>query len=213
MTGVFPGVLLFGSERISRRDFFRFAARHTNTYLKDTNRWAGCQTMRDFLELLTDERYNVYPIIEYDSSYRPDKVNVLLRHDMDYDNGYGMLELDYNHGFRSTSYLRLHAESYYTIEEIARFYQLLEKYGFEVGYHYEVIDQTMNGSEIDWNAAEKLFQEELGYLRQFFNVRSVCPHGGFANQPSLNYEFEEDESRLAKFGVFSALQDTILDER
>ncbi len=203
MPGLSAGVLLFESERISRRDFFSFAARQANTYLKDTTAGQAVD-YENFLRLLSDERYNVCPIIEYDSSYRPDKVSVLLRHDMDYDNGYGMLELDYNYGFRSTSYLRLHAETYYIIEQVAKFYQLLEKYGFEVGYHYEVIDQTMRRSVIDWNAAEKLFGEELSFLRQFFNVRSVCPHGGFANMPSRNFEFEEDKSRLAKFGVFSA---------
>ena len=194
---------MFESERISRRDFFGFAARHANIYFRDS---AVEQAVdyEDFLRLLSDERYNVCPIVEYDSSYRPDKVNVLLRHDMDYDNGYGMLELDYNHGIRSTSYLRLHAVGSYMIEEVTKFYQLLEKYGFEVGYHYEVVDLTLKGSEIDWNAAEKLFGEELGFLRQFFNVKSVCPHGGFANQPSRNYEFEQDESRLIEFGVFSA---------
>jgi len=203
IAGLSVGVLLFESERISRRDFFSFASRRANTCL---NGAAAAQAVdyENFLKLLSDERYNVCPIVEYDASYRPDKVNVLLRHDMDYDNGYGMLELDYSHGFRSTSYLRLHADAYYTIEQVAKFYQLLEKYGFEVGYHYEVIDLTKKGSVIDWNAAEKLFQEELSFLRQFFNVRSVCPHGGFANLPSRNFEFEQDESRLAKFGVFSA---------
>lgn len=203
MVGVPVGVLLFESERISRRDLFGFTARHATSYFKDS---AVGQAVdyEDFLTLLSNERYNVCPIVEYDSSYRPDKVNILLRHDMDYDNGYGMLELDYNHGFRSTSYLRLHAEIYYVIQQVTKFYELLEKHGFEVGYHYEVIEQTLKGSQIDWDAAERLFGEELGFLRQFFNVRSVCPHGGFANQPSRNYEFEQDDSRLIEFGVFSA---------
>ena len=123
---------------------------------------------------------------------------------MDYDNGYGMLELDYNHGIRSTSYLRMHADPHYTIPQVTRFYQQLERSKFEIGYHYEVVDFALKGSVINWDAAEKLFGEELGFLRQYFDIRSVCPHGGFANLPSRNYEFEEDASRLGKFGVFSA---------
>lgn len=194
---------LFDGKRISRRDFFGYAARHTSTYLKDSIAGTAVD-YEDFLKILTDERYNVSPITEYESSFRPDKVNVLLRHDMDYDNGYGMLELDYNHGFRSTSYLRMHADVFYKIEEVTKFYQLIEKYGFEVGYHYEVVDLTMKGSEIDWNAAEKLFPEELNFMRQSFNVRSVTPHGGFAGQSSKNFEFEKDQSRLSKYRVFSA---------
>jgi hypothetical protein len=184
---------------LSRREFLR----HANNYLRDSVAGAGVD-YGDFLAILTDERYNVSPIIEYDSSYRPDKVNVLLRHDMCYDNGYGMLELDYNHGFRSTSYLRLHADIYYKIGEVTKFFQTLEKYGFEVGYHYEVIDFTMKGSEVDFSAAEKLFADELSLLRQSFNIRSVTPHGGFSDAPSENFEFEADGSRLQKHDVFSA---------
>jgi hypothetical protein len=196
---------LFGADMISRRHFLGLAARQVNTYPKDFVKGTPVE-YEDFLKILSDERYNVSPVVEYESSYRSDKVNVLLRHDMDNDNGYGMLELDYNHGFRSTSYLRLHAEMFYTIEEVTKFYQLLEKSWFEVGYHYEVVDLTMKRSEIDWVAAEALFEQELNLLRMSFNARSVTPHGGTADRPSRNSEFEADPSRLAKYGVFSALK-------
>jgi predicted SprT family Zn-dependent metalloprotease len=129
----------------------------------------------DFLEIISDDRFNVYPVIEYDVSYREDKVNVILRHDADNDNGYGIAKLDYDAGIRSTFYLRLHAGEY-QLEDVAKFYQSLESAGYEIGYHYEVMDLcdtvTYNG------CVRNLFTLELAKMRKYFNIRSVAPHGG-----------------------------------
>ena len=129
----------------------------------------------DFLEIISDDRFNVYPVIEFDESYREDKVNIILRHDADNDNGYGIAKLDHDAGIRSTFYLRLHAGAY-QLEDVAKFYQSLESAGYEIGYHYEVMDLcdtvTYNG------CVRNIFTLELAELRRYFNIRSVAPHGG-----------------------------------
>jgi hypothetical protein len=127
----------------------------------------------DILEIISNDRFNVCPIIEYDSSYREDKVNVLLRHDN--DNGYGMAKLDNDAGIRSTFYLRLHATQY-QLEDVAEFYQKLESVGYEIGYHCEVMDLC---DTVTYNSCVRnLFTVELAPLRRCFNIRSVAPHGG-----------------------------------
>jgi hypothetical protein len=132
----------------------------------------------DFLEIISDDRFNVYPVIEYDASYREDKVNVLLRHDADNDNGYGIAKMDYDAGIRSTFYLRLHAGEY-KLEDVVEFYQRLESVGYEIGYHYEVMDVC---DTVTYNSCVRnLFTLELAKLRKYFNIRSVAPHGGTWN--------------------------------
>jgi hypothetical protein len=132
----------------------------------------------DFLEIISDDRFNVYPVIEYDSSYREDKVNIILRHDADNDNGYGIAKLDYDAGIRSTFYLRLHAGEY-QLEDVVRFYQRLESVAYEIGYHYEVMDLC---DTVTYNSCVRnLFTLELAKLRKYFNIRSVAPHGGSWN--------------------------------
>jgi hypothetical protein len=45
--------------------------------------------------------------------------------------------------------------------------------GHEIGYHYEVLSKT-NGN---FDEAAKLFQKELGFFREFVDVKTVCMHG------------------------------------
>ena len=178
----------------------------------------------DFLAILSDEKYSVYPVSEYASSYRPDKINILLRHDADFDNGIGMVLLDLDHSIRSTTYLRVYADQY-KIGEVRNFYQTLERLGFEVGLHQEDVDRifardrvenvvsrirsdsSIPGSdkeilieivrgashdltdEIKDELAKvlvtddvvKLFKSDLELLRKYFDVRTVCEHGGTWN--------------------------------
>ncbi len=94
----------------------------------------------DFLTVLSDEKYGVYSVSQWQSSYRPDRINILLRHDADFDNGIGMVLLDLYNGIRSTTYLRLYADEY-KIEGVRNFYQIAEKVGFEIGLHQEDVDR------------------------------------------------------------------------
>jgi hypothetical protein len=138
----------------------------------------------DFLNVVVTSQFNVIPVAEFNTSYRQDKVNVLLRHDLDSMRGYEMATLDLQFGVRSTFYLRLHANSYYGLEDVAAFYQAMEARGFEVGYHYEVMDQCF--TQTVNSCALNLFKAELAKLRTYFNVRSCSSHGGV-----WNYLFHE----------------------
>jgi len=153
----------------------------------------------DFLKIISDNRFNVYPIAEYNTSYLADRINVLLRHDADFDVGYGMAELDQKYSVRSTFYVRLHAKEY-NLSKVIPFYKDLESKGFEIGYHYEVVDLAMVGSTPNNEIARKLFKHELEYLREFFNIRSVAAHGG-----AHNHKFREWND-LRDYGVISAYE-------
>jgi len=173
----------------------------TYTPLKQHESTASAESPRpnyeEFLMIISDNKFNVYPIAEYNTSYKADRINILLRHDADFDVGYGMASLDQKHGVRSTFYVRLHAEEY-NLSKVMPFYKDLESKGFEIGYHYEVVDLAMVGSSPNNEIARKLFRYELEYLRNFFNIRSVAAHGGVHN-----HKFREWND-LREYGVISA---------
>ncbi len=201
----------------------------------------------DFLAILSDEKYSAYPVCEYASSYRPDKINILLRHDADFDSGIGMVLLDLDHSIRSTTYLRVYGDEY-KIEEVRDFYQKLERLGFEVGLHQEDVDrifardgiqnvvsrirtdssipdkdkeiliETVRGARYDLtdeirdelakvlvtDDVIKLFKSDLELLHKYFDVRSVCEHGGTWNyllERGPRWSVLSEESK-----VFSAYQ-------
>jgi hypothetical protein len=167
----------------------------------------------DFLDLISDrDTYDVHTVEEYDSAYDSDKVNILLRHDVDYANGFDMAKMDYDMGFRSTSYLRVFSDQIpsgppeYGIDDVTSTWQWFVKHGrMEVGYHYDVMDETTVGltRPTDMDEARSLFGQNLGYLRKYFDVRTVSAHGG-----TYNYLYESGEYTRAKnlepFGVVSA---------
>jgi hypothetical protein len=72
----------------------------------------------------------------------------------------------------------------YSLESVVAFYQAAEAQGFEVGYHYEVMDQCLTQT-VD-ACAINLFKTELAQLRTYFNVRSCSSHGG-----NWNYLFHQ----------------------
>lgn len=151
---------------------------------------------KEFLKFISSDKFNVYPVCEYQTSYRKDKINIVLRHDVDYDKGYGMAELEQEYGIRSTYYLRLHSNGY-AIRDVIPFYQELEAKGYEIGYHYEVVDLFPFNNE----TAKKVFELELEYLRKYFNVRSAAPHG--APFGGYNYQFEQ-WTDLSDYNLISA---------
>jgi hypothetical protein len=156
----------------------------------------------DFLKLVSDSRFNVYPVCENKTAYRKDKINIILRHDVDsvvaHTTGYAMANLEERYGITSTYYLRLHSDfnayydtvpkgssgwvAGYDIRSIIPFYQSLEAKGYEIGYHYEVVDLFRFSNE----TARRVFESELNYLKQYFTICSAAPHGG-----TYNYQFEE----------------------
>ncbi len=219
------------SETVPRRRFVRYAAKGLSALAltlflgrdnsvygvnlqndERSNQQFGKPVYTDFLDIISDERYNVCPIVEYESSYRPDKVNVLLRHDCDEDNGFGMTALDFYYNIRSTCYLRtsLESQNYYSIESVIDFYKLLEEeYGFEMGYHYEDVDycghpHDPNGNVVISDCVIGSFRKNLARLRKYLNIRTVTPHGG-----QWNYLLEQSPLGIRLFEeckVFSAYQ-------
>jgi len=101
--------------------------------------------------------------------------------------------LEQEYGIRSTYYLRLHSNEY-AIKDVIPFYQELEAKGYEIGYHYEVVDLFLFNND----TAKKVFELELEYLRKYFNVRSAAPHGGL-----YNYQFEQ-WTDLSDYNLISA---------
>jgi hypothetical protein len=167
----------------------------------------------DFLDLISDrERYEVHPVAEYDSAYVPDKINILLRHDVDYSNGFDMAKMDYDMGFRSTSYLRVFssqipsAPPQYEIDQVASTWQWFARHDrMEIGYHYDVMDETTMGFSrpTDMDQARVMFGQDLEHLRKYFEIRTVSAHGG-----SYNYLYESGDytrtKNLEPYGVVSA---------
>ncbi len=150
----------------------------------------------DFLMLISnDSRYNVHPVCEYNSSYNKDKINIILRHDLDYNNGFKMAEMELQYGIKSTYYLRLHS-SHYDARDVLQFYKDLENMNYEIGYHYEIVDIFLFDNE----TAKKVFELELEYLRKHFKIRSVSSHGG-----KYNYQFEW-WADLSQYNVISAYE-------
>jgi hypothetical protein len=162
----------------------------------------GHPNYENFLKLISDSRFNVYPVCEHKTAYRKDKINIILRHDVDsvvaHTTGYAMASLEERYGIRSTYYLRLHSDfnayydtvpkngnigvTGYDIRTVIPFYQSLEAKGYEIGYHYEMLDLFLFSNE----TARRVFESELNYLRQYFTICSAAPHGG-----TYNYQFEE----------------------
>lgn len=138
----------------------------------------------DFLNIFSDEKYNVCPVTEYKTHYRPDKVNVLLRTDLDTENGYYFAYLDWKYGLRGTFYVRTDfgkdsSEGIvaYSIDNknFQEFYQNLQALGFEMGLHFTAMAECKT-KEVN-NCAKNHFKEELADLRKAFDVKSVAAHG------------------------------------
>lgn len=129
-----------------------------------------------FLDMLTGSRYNVFPVAEWEYAQRDDRVNIALRHDLDFVPRYGfrMTELDKEHGVRSTTYLRISLQ--YNIMDVIPFYQDFEANGFEVGYHYEDMDNCE--TQVVTPCVISSFKNNLAFLRQYVHIHSVSPHGG-----------------------------------
>jgi len=98
-----------------------------------------------------------------------DKI-IVLRHDVDgkAEDALRMANIEKIYGLKSTYYFR--KKSFCFKPNII---QKIEKMGYEVGYHYETLDDTNGNVE----QAFKLFKINLSLFRKFCNVETVCAHG------------------------------------
>lgn len=97
----------------------------------------------------------------------------ILRHDVEWGciNSFRQAELEARRGIRASYYFHgPHRPKVFQPKEMERFVQL----GHEVGYHYEVLDQTDGNFE----KAKAIFEDELRQFRDAgFPTTTVCAHG------------------------------------
>lgn len=135
--------------------------------------------MRDFTystyNLLCEELVNSsYDVIRFEDYFTTYKINddpcIIVRHDVDEkpQNALDLGKIEFNYGIHSTYYFRMVPHIFEP--EIIRDLVAL---GHEIGYHYEVLDQTKG----DYKKARELFKTNLQTLRQLYNVKTVCMHG------------------------------------
>jgi hypothetical protein len=100
-------------------------------------------------------------------------------------------------GIRATFFLRLHAPEYnpFSFENYRIIKKLLQA-GHELGYHSEVIDQSVIWDE---NAAENLLRDIMIINNMFnINIQGVASHGGLTGLNNL--DFWKDK-KAADFGL------------
>ncbi|RDE14612.1 MAG: hypothetical protein C4K48_06080 [Candidatus Thorarchaeota archaeon] len=130
---------------------------------------------RFFLRTIKDERYDTLLFNDHiDGDFKKNKVNVLLRHDVDISlfRARRMYEIEKEQGIRSTYFFRMHAEKY-SHEEAIPLIRQLHVDGFGIGMHYDMLSFTKGDKE----KAIALFREDLVRLREIATTHIVCPHG------------------------------------
>jgi len=129
-------------------------------------------TLKVYDQLLQSLLRGNYIILTYENYIRSDnlKKHVILRHDVDKrpKNALKMAQLENSLGIKSSYYFRIVKSSNdpSTIKKIVSL-------GHEIGYHYE--DLTI--AKGDYEKAIKLFENNLNYFREFYDVKTVVCHG------------------------------------
>ncbi len=123
-------------------------------------------------ENLKDLGYKFLTFEEYFNSTPSEKI-VLMRHDIDnvvdHKICLRMAKIEKDLGVKSTYYTRV-IPKVFNLKTL----NYIKLQGHEIGYHYEVLNLA-KGSR---NLALSLFKKQLSFLRQFFNIQTICQHGG-----------------------------------
>lgn len=161
----------------------------------------GIDFMRDFtLEMyyllckkMVNSSYSVITFENYFEKFKKtDDPCIILRHDVDEkpQNALTLGKIEHDFGIRSTFYFRIVPHVF-----VPDIIHNLVDLGHEIGYHYEVLDQTKG----DYDKAKYLFIKNLEILRQFYNIKTVCMHGNPIT-PWINKDFWNQFS-LEEFGL------------
>ena len=98
---------------------------------------------------------------------------VILRHDIDnkvdLHIALKMAEYEYSVGIKSSYYFRT-VKDVFDINVIKN----VVEYGHEVGYHYEVLNESKGDIEL----AFALLEENLNKFRKITSINTICQHGG-----------------------------------
>jgi hypothetical protein len=145
--------------------------------------------MRKIYEMAASEGYEFHSVVSFWDALKfgvdPDKKYFISRHDIDTDvkTARMFFALEYELGVRSSFYFRLSSLDY-------DFMKKIEQSGSEASYHFEEIatlskkNKWKNKSEIDFDLAGKLFEENFSKIKKDTGLpmRSVCSHGDFVNR-------------------------------
>ncbi len=151
-------------------------------YLTD---WIGDYRMtnyKTFLNSLKSPQFEIRVIDDYiTGSLSKNKVNVFIRHDVDISlkRTLKMAEVERRLGIHSTYLFRMYAERY-SFEKAVPIIKKLSEYGFDIGLHYETLNQTQGNVD----EAIQLFEENLMDFRKLVPVKAVAAHGqrGYKNR-------------------------------
>jgi hypothetical protein len=161
----------------------------------------GIDSMRDFTDSmyysLCKEMVNSpYSVITFENYFKKYKMTldpcIILRHDVDEkpQNALTLGKIEHDFGICSTFYFRMVPHVF--VPDIIR---KLVDLGHEIGYHYEVLDQT----EGDYGKARLLFIKNMETLRQFYDIKTACMHGNPIT-PWINKDFWTHFS-FEEFGI------------
>lgn len=128
---------------------------------------------------------------------------VLLVHDVDYSiNGAKtFVQIENKSGVRSTFFLRPDPDGFFNnrtsyFSQNIRYFQLLEKQGWQIGFHYDSLSRT-DGNE---TFALDLFMAQLSFMSSFFNITATRAHGDvFHNVNINNYRLYESNKDVWQF--------------
>jgi hypothetical protein len=195
-------------KNISRTEYFLIF-----DYVKISGKKMLDFTLKMFRKLcdeVKDNKYVPITVTQYcDGMAGSNAKNIIFRHDVDREIGmaFVMAEIEHDMNIRATYYFRFVPEVFRP-ETIGK----IGKLDHEIGYHYEVLDRA----DGDTDKAIRLFEQELGQMRRFADIRTACMHGnplkpwsnrdlwktydfrkfGIVGEPYLSIDYE-------KFGYFS----------
>lgn len=141
---------------------------------RKTTRDFTLEKYRELCRTLQTNGYTPLTVRDYLNSESADSPPLgakfaILRHDVDRKimNALHMAKLEHEMGIHSTYYFRYP----YTFKpDIIREIQGLSH---EIGYHYEVVAKAKG----DPKKAIRLFEQELGAMREICDVKTICMHG------------------------------------
>lgn len=123
----------------------------------------------DICKTISESDYDTLLMRDFFNGARSDRF-LILRHDIDYTiyPAYDLAKLEYDHGIKSTYYVRYTKKvlNYNLIKKI-------EDMGHEIGYHYETMDKARG----DYAVAIKTFEQELDDMRKYCRIATIAMHG------------------------------------
>lgn len=150
-------------------------------------------------EITSKDRYQVLTVNEFvKQGATTDKVIVILMHDSDFKVAHQFYDVEKAHGLHSTYYIRPNQDYYVNWNNSTLpFLVKIEREGWEIGYHYDVLARAGNNKSI----ALQLFRDELSGMRLYFNVSSAASHGGTKNDYNKNL-YDAYPNEMKSLGVY-----------